>query len=583
MIEKLAFLGPEIAVFLTTCLVMVVGVSPKLEIRRLCAPLSMLGLFVAAVLAINGPIDEDALVGGMHRYAKALTALLGILLLMLLPGAVDREYEASVAAGETKYDPIRANRAEFYALSLFSITGVMLCASATDLVWLFLALELVSLPTYVMVTLSTRGTASQEAGVKYFFLGALGAAIFLYGFALLYGATGTTSLIGIRDALATQALSEAGLNPMAVAGMLLALAGVSFKIAAVPMHFYTADVYQGAAASVSALLAVLPKIAGFITIFSLIAAVGWDYRLDPATGAQMYEPGAGSLPLELSIPLTVIAILTMTVGNVLAVLQTSVKRMMAYSSIAHTGYMLVGLIAGPAVAESMGVEGVNGLSALLFYLLAYSLSTIGVFAVISMIERRRGTPGGVDRGGDEIDTFQSLRGICRSRRSAALGWTLVICGLGLVGLPPLLGFFGKYALITSAISAELYLLVGALAINSAIAAFYYLRLVAAPLLEDPSGEPPDIAPVPSRTVSGVICASLTVIMILPIGITDVLLDAARGGAGPLRIATPSDPEQRRYMEHDHNDGDDADGAGEGSGRSTPSDVSRAAGPIADPS
>lgn len=513
MSSLLVLLAPEIVLFMATCVVMIVGLWPKIEVRSLAMPIAGMGLLIAGVLAINTPPNPESILPHIIPYAKAMTAGVGLLLVLLLAGTVDRSYEAAVERGEIRFDPIHTNRAEFFAFFLFSLTGLMLCASATDLIWLFLALELVSLPTYVMATISTRKLKSQEAGVKYFFLGALGAAIFLYGFALLYGGTGTTNLIGIRDALAEQAASG-GINPIAMAGIILSLIGISFKIAAVPMHFYTADVYQGAAAPVSAMLAFVPKTAGFIAMMGILAAVGWQY----APGGELLAEGAGSLPRPIYVTLAAIAVLTMTVGNVLALLQRSTKRLLAYSSIAHTGYMLVALIAGPAIAAEAGIKN-NGLGAVLFYLLVYGVTNIGTFAVVACLERPQ-----PDGEADELDDIDDLRGLCRTR--PVLGWVMVICALGLLGLPPLLGFWAKFLLFTSAISAGEIALVVILGLNSAIAAFYYLKLVALPLLEDPEGDAPATTPFATRTIAGVVSAAMVVLAVIPTGIVDAAMEAA---------------------------------------------------------
>ncbi len=514
MSSLLVLLAPEIVLFMTTCIVMIVGLWPKLEVRSLAMPIAGMGLLIAGVLAINTPSNPESILPNIIPYAKAMTAGVGLLLVLLLAGTVDRSYEAAVERGELRFNPIHTNRAEFFAFFLFSLTGLMLCASATDLIWLFLALELVSLPTYVMATISTRKLKSQEAGVKYFFLGALGAAIFLYGFALLYGGTGTTNLIGIRDALAEQAASG-GINPIAMAGIILSLIGISFKIAAVPMHFYTADVYQGAAAPVSAMLAFVPKTAGFIAMMGILAAVGWQYA---PGGEALAADGVGSLPRSIYVTLAAIAVLTMTVGNVLALMQRSIKRLLAYSSIAHTGYMLVALIAGPSIAAEAGITS-NGLGAVLFYLLVYGVTNIGAFAVVACLERPQ-----PDGEADELDDLEDLRGLCRTR--PVLGWVMVICALGLLGLPPLLGFWAKFLLFTSAISAGEIALVVILGLNSAIAAFYYLKLVALPLLEEPEGDAPATTPFASRTIAGVVSAALVLLAIIPTGIVDAAMEAA---------------------------------------------------------
>ncbi|MFZ4572959.1 MAG: NADH-quinone oxidoreductase subunit N [Phycisphaerales bacterium] len=509
MIERLAYLYPELALFVSTCLVMVLGLSPVKESRKLVPGVASAGVLIATLLAAFTtpagkavtPEGGQTLLLNLVPYAKVMIGAVGFILLLVLGGTVDRGDEARIAAGKMRFDPLRSNRAEFYSFALFSLTGLMLCASADDLIWLFLALELTSLPTYIMVAISTSENRGREAGVKYFFLGALGAAIFLYGFTLLYGATGSTNFNEMHAAF-----MEGGITSIGLAGLLLSILGVGFKIAAVPMHFYTADVYQGAASQVSAFLAFVPKTAGFLSLILILACVGWGYAPGTELGTPDFYGRGGDLPELVRLLLWVMAALTMTVGNVLALLQTSVKRLLAYSSIAHSGYMLVGLIAGPGD----GSFSQNGLSAVIFYLLCYGVMNIGTFAVLSALERPSGTEG-EPQG---VDSIADLRGLCT--RSPLLGWTMSICALSLLGLPPLLGFFGKVPLFTSAISAGEIPLVVVLGLNSAIAAFYYLKLAFAPFLEspDPAAEPSQITNIRSRIIGGTLSAAGVIVLAL---------------------------------------------------------------------
>ncbi|MFG0326685.1 MAG: NADH-quinone oxidoreductase subunit N [Phycisphaerales bacterium JB037] len=530
MAQKLPVLLPEIVLFLTTCIVMVVGLSPKVDVRKSCGIISVFGLFIAGIFAIRQEPAYSSALPHLMPFIKTVIAGVGLLSVLLLAGVVDRREEEEIAAGARKFNALQLNRAEFYAFFLFSLTGLMLCASATDLIWLFLALELTSLPTYVMVTISTRGTRSQEAGVKYFFLGALGAAIFLYGFAMLYGGTGTTDLTEIREILFEQG-STTGLNPLALVGIVMSIIGIGFKIAAVPMHFYTADVYQGAASPVSAFLAFVPKTAGFIALLLLLAAVGWDWGA--VEGVSTAGVGS-SLPEPVWMTLWVMAVLTMTVGNVLALMQRSVKRLLAYSSIAHSGYILVGVIAGPPTGENASFAD-NGLAAVLFYLLVYGITNLGAFAVVSMLERRNAAGDA-----EEIDSFDALKGLCRT--NPVLGWTMVLCGLSLLGLPPLLGFFSKFVLFSAGISAGEYLLVVIMGLNSAIAAFYYLRLIGAPLLEEPAADRPQIAPFPSRTLAGVVSAVAVVALAI---VGNVLMESSSRAATFRTLAELHEAEEHR--------------------------------------
>ncbi|MFN5945588.1 MAG: NADH-quinone oxidoreductase subunit N [Phycisphaerae bacterium] len=555
MTDRLAFLWPEIALFITTCVVMIVGLSKSLAVRKSTGVIAGVGVLISLYLAaVTTPHTGGAaicpltkiefapqltasmgqvLLPDMVPFAKCLIAAVGLLLLLVLGGTVDRNEEAQIASGKRTYDPLRANRAEFYAFYLFSLTGLMLTASADDLIWLFLALELTSLPTYIMVAMSTSRNQAREAGVKYFFLGALGAAIFLYGFALIYGGTGETKLNDIAAVIHAQ-----GLNSLTLTGVFLALLGFMFKIAAVPMHFYTADVYQGAASQVSAFLAFVPKTAGFLAILLVCATVGWAY--EPAVGkggelgftAILTQTEAGTrLPESIRLLLWVIAALTMTIGNIFAVLQTSVKRTLAYSSIAHSGYMLVGVIAGPFNGGEGGSFTTNGVGAVLFYLLSYGVMNLGTFAALAMVER---TPKG-DGEAREIDHFDDIRGLCKVHPIA--GWTMVISSLSLLGLPPLLGFFGKLPLFTSGIAAGEITLVVILGLNSAIAAFYYLRLAFLPLTDarDATIEQTVESPVFSRKIGGLLSAGGVIVL----AIAASMLIEQVNRAGVVRTWTPA--------------------------------------------
>ena len=247
MIEKLGFLVPEIILFAATVVVMMLGLSPRSGLRSCVGFVAILALLGAMVASLFSPVAESSPLPQLIPYAKSLIAAVGVLLIMLLAGTVDRDLEEGV--GRTGlFDAIKSTRGEFAAFCLFSLTGLMLVTTADDLIWLFLALELTSLPTYIMVSMSTARSRSQEAGVKYFFLGALGAATFLYGFAMIYGATGTTILFGTAaEPGIMQIFERDGIGAIGMLGVILSVVGISFKVAAVPMHFYAADVYEGAA------------------------------------------------------------------------------------------------------------------------------------------------------------------------------------------------------------------------------------------------------------------------------------------------------------------------------------------------
>jgi len=517
MTEKLATLWPEMALLVGACLSMLVGLSSSARYRKTPAWVAAGSLLVAAWLtwhhATNAPsLQYDAMV----MFIKMTILTIGLLLVLVAAGVPDaiaqtRDMEARTRQGEA-FDSTGVMRGEFFAFFLFSITGAMLCAGANDLVWLFLALELTSLPTYVMVAISRDQPDAQESAVKYFFLGAMAAAVFLYGFALLYGATGSTRYDQIAAFLQAQTANGEPASLLLIAGFVLSIIGLSFKIAAVPMHFYVADVYQGAAAPVTAFLAFVPKTAGFVSLFGLLTLAGH-------LSDDQREP--------LLWLLWIMAALTMTIGNVLGLLQDNVKRVLAYSSIAHSGYMLVGLLAvlaaagGPTGGQShLG----NGAASLLFYLVAYGLATLGAFAVL----------GCVARGDDEAQTFDDIAGL--GIRQPVLGAILLVSVLSLVGLPPMIGFLGKIYIFSSAIQHGYICLVVIAVLNSAVSAVYYLRIISACYFL-PSNQKIQVLNLPARLLAGGIAA----VCALALGIAGSrLVDAAHQATdqhNPDKIST----------------------------------------------
>ncbi len=495
MWEKVNTLWPEIILLATAFGVILIGLAPQRSVRRSVSWLSALGMLVAGGVAVaylfspDHALDDGAAGSGFAFQSFVRLGVLGVGLLLLLTAA---ELPDEYGAGEsdTGFDPSRVSRGEFFGFFLLSITGAMLCAAADDLIWLFLALELTSLPTYVMVATTRRKTVAPEAGVKYFFLGAFAAAVFLYGFALIYGATGATGFAEISDQFrlmlaADSVTARAGeLSGMALLGLVLAIAGICFKIAAFPMHVYAADVYQGAATPVTAFLAFVPKTAGFVTLIVLLGLVGWPLQS----------------PTLIAL-LGVLAVATMFLGNTLALLQHNVKRVLAYSSVAHSGYMLIGLTAGITIVDAEVSPLENGLGAVLFYLVAYGVMNLGAFAVLGLLKA----------AGEEAETFDDLRGLVR--REPVLATVMAVCALSLAGFPPVIGFWGKVYLFGSAISAEMIWLVIFGVINSAIAAVYYLRIVGVCFLSDPD-QRVERAVRPVRSVAAVASAVLVVVLSL---------------------------------------------------------------------
>jgi NADH-quinone oxidoreductase subunit N len=523
MVDKLWFLIPEIWLFAGAVVVSVMGLSRTKRVRD-ALPLVVCA-FLAVALVVTPVLytKTDRLVGAamlmpmVGYYVKMVVCAMGIVLAMLSVGLIDRRLEDAVKSGRARFDPIRVSRGEYFAFFLLSLIGAMLVCNANDLIWMFLALELTSLPTYIMVAISRSSRRAQEAAVKYFFLGALAAAMFLYGFALLYGFTGTIVLTEMRQAMAEQ-VAAGGLNRMAIVGMILAVLGVSFKIVAVPMHFYAADVYEGAAAPVTAFLGFVPKTAGAVAIILLLGTVGWSGHL---------PGGAEGLPQPILVTLWMIAVLTMTLGNVGAMLQRSTKRLLAYSSIAHSGYLLIGVIAGPGL----------GINSVLFYLLVYGVMNTAAFAVLAGVECR----------GEEVEALDDLAGL--RYRHPTMSVAMAIAAVSLIGFPPLLGFWGKLLLLMAGVQAGHLPLVVIAVINSAISAWYYLRLAGLPVLAMPSPQAEMIVRRPVAwprlaavlTALGVLFIPLFVERLLPDG--DVTGGPAQGPPVPdLTLAEPAPPD-----------------------------------------
>ena len=367
------------------------------------------------------------LIPSMGLFLKTLVGVIAIGLVLIGIGMVDRRYEDAVRDGKVGFDPLRVVRGEYHAFMLLSLAGTMLIANANDLIWLFLAMELSSLPTYVMVALGRGTRRNMEAAIKYFFLGAMSSATFLYGFALLYGATGTVSLTGMQAAFAELAAGD-GIPLFGILGMVLAIVGLCFKITAVPMHFYAPDVYQRPDPGHRVHL-VRPEGRGLRRDHPALLRLGWQLALHdrrrgrqdagrgPAAGRArdaLGGRGAHDDPRERRSPL-----------------QKSVKRMLAYSSIANSGVMLVGVVAGTA----------GGIDAVMLFLATYGVATVAIFAALAALERQ----------GREIDKLEDLGGLWKHH--SGLATMLALGGFSLVGLPPLLGFWGKFDVVVASISA----------------------------------------------------------------------------------------------------------------------------------
>ena len=337
---------------------------------------------------------------------------------------------------------------EYYALILFGALGMSLMSSAVELVLIFIALEISSISTYVLAGFRRNAAISSESSLKYFLLGSFATAFFLYGVALMFGATGSTSITVIGDTLRSDAIPV-----LAYAGVALMFVGLAFKVAAAPFHVWTPDVYEGAPAPVVGFMSTAPKAAVFAVLLRI-----------------MFEANA---PGRLWL-IWIVAALSMTIGNVSALVQTNVKRLLAYSSIAHAGYLLVAFAALPE----------NGIPAAMFYTAAYAAMNVGAFAVVSHF-------AGKDERYVTLDDYSGL-----GRRSSVLAAALTVFLLSLIGIPLTGGFFAKFYVFSAALQANLVWLTIIGVLNSAVGAYYYLRIIVVMYMKEPREDAPAVAPIP---------------------------------------------------------------------------------------
>jgi NADH-quinone oxidoreductase subunit N len=402
-------------------------------------------VLVIAVLAIPS-LDKSGsgiTLSGMFRaddmslYGRYLALIVGLLLAMLSRGRV-----------------LEALAAEYYSCLLMIVAGTSLVATANDLVGLFLALELISIPTYILLYLPRFNPAVQEATTKYFLLSVFSSALLLYGFSFLYGAAGTTNLEGIREAM--RATQNDLLPVTLIIALVMIVAALGFRVTAAPFHFYAPDVYQGAPTIAVTLLALIPKIAGFVALYQLVAAtlmVKTQY-LGQAMGLCW-----------------IIALISMFIGNLFGLLPNNLKRLLAYSGIAHAGYMLVGFGAGLNADQP-----VNGQAGVFFYLISYVAMTLGFFAVIHCLSTEE----------REVESVDDLAGLGYSHPLVAFALAAFL--FSLTGLPPTLGFWAKFNIFLAAWGTEqeqYRILAVLMAINAAIGAWYYLRIIGVMYLRQP--------------------------------------------------------------------------------------------------
>lgn len=393
---------------------------------------------------------------------------------------------------------------EFYPMLLWATCGGMIMCSTKNLLMVFLGLEILSISLYVLAGLSRSENKSEESALKYFLLGAFASGFFLYGIAFLYGASGSLNLDDIK--VAWYRTHNGGDHVFFLVGLGLMLIGLSFKAAFVPFHQWTPDVYQGAPTNVSAFMAAVSKVAAIATLIRVLTSLSFL--------SSYFIPVLG-----------VIAVLTMTVGNLTALLQKDVKRTLGYSSIAHAGYILVGILA----MVKLNAQG----QTIAYYLLSYSLMTVGAFAVITLAAKE----------GKEGTKFSDLFGLWKRNPVVAIG--LLVCVVSLLGIPPTAGFFGKFMIFQDAVKADLSWLAYALAINSIISLYYYLGIARAVFVVEDEEAVTYSKPSPALGFACAICAAGVILVGLLGQQTTKLLNLQPESEQPYKssakLATPTAP------------------------------------------
>ncbi len=500
--QTLRILSPELLLLLVAVAMMTA--APFVRLPRHYWSLGAVGALAASLIALliikNQVVDIYSAVAINDAFSfdsRLVLILTGFILLAFAHDQVDD-----------------ARAPEFFGCLLMIQAGSMLVASANEMVFLFVGLELVSIPTYLLLYLPRRNSTTQEAATKYFFLSIFSSGLLLYGLAFLYGLTGVSNLKAL--AFLASHTPNVPQPQFALIAVVFIIAGLGFRVAAVPFHFYAPDVYQGSPTVVTALLAWIPKALGFLAIARTLSAI-------------VAADGGGSLlGYRAVIVAWIVAAITMTLGNTVALVQNNIKRLLAYSSIAHAGYLMIGV-----AASFYNADGSNptffGTQGVLIYLVAYALMTLGAFGVIIALS----TP---ERPIEQVD---DLAGLGQSHPRFAL--VMAIFLFSLAGIPPLAGFYGKFALFTSALDvaftsdSNLFLwltIIGGL--NAAIGAYYYLRIVVLMYLR-PAPSSPIVARAPWPTVAAVVvCGVLTVILgIAPAPVVFPAREAAKAA-----VATP---------------------------------------------
>ncbi|MEK7264332.1 MAG: NADH-quinone oxidoreductase subunit N [Bacteroidota bacterium] len=452
ILDNLKYFQPEIILTVTLCFALLVGVISKKG--TIVGYISFVGILLATYLGINnGNGDVISIFNNMFAvdpFAGYFKFIIGLSTLIVIAFSFQSK----------ELNTEKRSVSEYYSFLVALTLGMFLMAGASNLLMMYLALELSSLTSYLLAGYTRERTNSSEASLKYLLFGAVSSGMMLYGISLMYGMTGSVDIYGVNRALMT---GDYNTIALLISGILITV-GFGYKISAVPFHFWTPDVYEGAPITITALLSVASKAAGFAMMIRFFKVSFFDVSAPAMEGYWNIIS-----QFNWNVILAIISVLTMTLGNLVAVWQTNLKRLLAYSSIAHAGYMLMGLV----------VLSNEGISAIMIYFMMYLFMNLGAFYVVMLIAQKTGS--------EDIDDYKGL-----AYRSPFISVVMVIFLIALTGLPPTAGFIGKLYIFISVIDARWYWLAVVGALNSVISLFYYVKIFRNMFLKQPEG---DIIPI----------------------------------------------------------------------------------------
>ncbi|NNJ64950.1 MAG: NADH-quinone oxidoreductase subunit NuoN, partial [Xanthomonadales bacterium] len=442
-LQELVFIAPELWVLFMTCVILVVDLYIKEERRGIIHGLAMITLLFAAIITLRADYDGT----GLAFEGSFLRDQMGDMLKLF------SYFVLAIVFIYAKFclRQFRMFRSDFYTLTLEALLGIMLLISANNLVMIYLGLELLALSSYTLVAYDRDSSRGSEAAMKYFVLGSMASGMLLYGMSMIYGATGSLDLAEVATAVSGLGKDD----PMLVFGLVFLVVGLAFKLGLVPFHMWVPDVYHGAPVVITLFISSVPKMAAFAMAFRLL------------------QTGLGELHGDWSQMLAVLAVLSIVIGNVIAIAQTNIKRMLAYSTISHMGFVLLGLLPGTA----------DGYGAGMFYVIVYSLMSAAAFGMVILLSAR----------GVEAENLEDFKGLNQRNNWYAAVMAMVM--FSMAGVPVFVGFFAKWLVIKAALDAGMAWLAIVAVVFSVVGAFYYLRVVKLMYFDEPVTEAPIEAPV----------------------------------------------------------------------------------------